>query len=92
MSGYISIQSVYDLIDKGYLVSNHNPKKIRKLISELPSADVRENVRGEWIDTSEGTYCSRCNKFPYDDGEYRLVGWRSNFCPNCGADMRGEKE
>ena len=55
-----------------------------------PSADARENVRGEWLKGGEQPYfrkhfhivvCSVCNK----RGEQR---W--NFCPNCGSDMRGE--
>ena len=55
----------------------------------LPAADVRPVVRGKWTlghlpSTSGGSYavvqCSECNsQFPI---------WRTNFCPNCGADMR----
>lgn len=49
--------------------------------------------RGRWIDepvykqTMDGrtwdgyTYCSECR-------EMHEYGYRSNFCPNCGADMR----
>lgn len=61
-------------------------------INREPTADVRENVRGKWIKGGEQPYfrkhfdivvCSICNK----RGEHR---W--NFCPNCGADMRGDTE
>lgn len=45
--------------------------------------------RGEWIkDRSGAEYCSKCLKYPYDDGEYYIAGWNSDFCPRCGADMR----
>ena len=44
--------------------------------------------QGEWIETSDGTMCGNCHKFPYDDGEYHIANWHSDFCPNCGADMR----
>lgn len=44
--------------------------------------------QGEWIETSEGTKCSNCHKLPYDDGEY-IADWHSDFCPNCGARMKG---
>lgn len=56
------------------------------LIDTEPTADVRENVKGEWKWVSffkNGSYgnfgCSVCG--------YRN-GTRYNFCPNCGADMR----
>ena len=46
-------------------------------ISKLPSA---EQKRGEWIVQDGAVRCSEC-------GEPNMK-W--NFCPNCGADMRGE--
>ena len=51
----------------------------------LPAADVRPVVRGKWVQVM-GKYdwmvkCSRCNGVPIET---------SNFCPNCGADMREE--
>ena len=58
-------------------------------IEDYPAADVVERKRGEWkiaafgID-GEDVYCSVCGiggNLPY---------W--NFCPVCGADMRGESE
>ena len=57
------------------------------IVDNMPRADVRENVRGEWIYTEEDkrqTYpiikCSIC-------GHY--VGGEWNYCPNCGAQMMG---
>lgn len=51
-----------------------------------PTADVRKNVRGEWLHISDGycdvLKCSQCGK---------TTDSQSNFCPNCGADMRGDK-
>lgn len=55
------------------------------LIDTEPTADVRENVRGEWkIYCDENgkvtdCYCNQC-------GCNSFIG--GNFCPNCGADMR----
>jgi Leu/Phe-tRNA-protein transferase len=44
-----------------------------------------EQKQGEWIASTEyGSIlhkCSKCHK--YND-------WESDFCPNCGADMRGD--
>ena len=49
--------------------------------------NFRENVRGEWI-------------FPYGDKKYKRcsvcgrvfysIPYNTNFCPNCGADMRSK--
>lgn len=55
--------------------------------------DVRENVRGEWLQhTIDGNVwsidkdtCSVCKETFYQISETGCV-W--NYCPNCGADMR----
>ena len=52
-------------------------------VLQQPAADVRENVRGEWkhgdMPTYGGYKCSICGSNALN---------KSNFCPNCGADMR----
>jgi len=56
-------------------------------IEKLPSADVRENVRGEWEGYGHDFF---------GDNEYRCTACKktanikTDFCPNCGADMRTE--
>ena len=54
-------------------------------LESIPPADVRENVRGEWrkMNHNLGYECSECG-FECDMTYY--------FCPNCGADMRGESD
>ena len=65
-------------------------------LKELPSADVRENVEGEWIDDDMAiglVICSKCRNKGYKN---RNRWWRSyaedtfKFCPNCGAKMEVE--
>lgn len=61
-------------------------------IKSLEPADVAPVVHGRWIEDEgegyHGIHCSRCNfSIPY--GNVRM-GY--NFCPNCGAKMRGEQE
>lgn len=66
---------------------------IRHVIQIQPTADVRENVKGEWlskIDTdTEMIECSYCGCRAIR-GPYRLaLGTKGfGFCPYCGADMR----
>ena len=68
-------------------------RAIRKIVENMPAADVRPVVRGEWgkklnpsfspFDDS-GAYLYRCNQCGH------IQNYESNFCPNCGADMREE--
>lgn len=63
-------------------------------LDDAPTADVRENVKAHWIDmkpTGDSRFmCSRCKgkeKVPTIMGEPIVL----DYCPNCGADMRGDK-
>lgn len=65
---------------------------VNETIDDQPTADVRENVRGEWIEITNETeewywHPSKCSVC----GAEMLLSF-DNFCPNCGADMRGGKE
>ena len=52
-------------------------------IDSVPAADVRPVVRGKWKRNERGNYnCSNCKS------EHNAV-FGFIFCPNCGADMRG---
>ena len=65
------------------------------LIKAIPSADVVEVKHGKWQITDaypHNVYCSECHKrfaqthwAVWEDGSLPR-----NYCPNCGADMRGE--
>lgn len=39
--------------------------------------------KGKWIQHESISECSECRAYFYIE---------SNYCPSCGADMRGEKE
>lgn len=42
---------------------------------------------GYWEhDETGANFCSVCDKYPYDDGEYHLI-WHTDYCPHCGAKM-----
>ena len=63
----------------------------QKYASEVPKGCPIDRPHGEWIETTSGTICSNCGEYPYDDGEYHIANWHSDFCPSCGADMRQNK-
>ena len=56
---------------------------IRKIAAYLPAADVREVKMGKWIAWYGAVRCTEC-------GHDTIK--KTNFCPNCGADMRGEED
>ena len=71
---------------------------IIELLKDIPSVD---RPKGEWLDedgdkveiddngiTECSCWCSVCGEWLVASDEYPTKG---NFCPNCGADMRGEK-
>lgn len=81
--------------------SNRNNKdwvrRVEVVIDNQPTADVRENVKGEWLpmkrfggETGQtpDVMCSVCHAPALWLGTLGCI--RSNYCPNCGADMRGE--
>lgn len=88
MSDYISREAVCEVcadvfglpIDDGEEVIF----EINRRVKRLPAADVRPAVHGHWED--RGSLSARCSEC----GCKSLRA--SDFCPNCGADMRGEQE
>ena len=55
-------------------------------IKDIPAADVRENVSAKWEYVGfMAVGCSNCHETFYE-----LTS--DNYCPNCGADMRGDNE
>lgn len=67
--------------------------KLWKQAYERGKAEARP--QGEWflLDecSNEGVYCSNCHKKVYRV-EYANQKVKSNYCPNCGADMREEAD
>ena len=63
-------------------------------LREMPSAQS-ERKKGYWVSQKGGGYrCSECGRYALDevDGNFIHVAFESNFCPYCGADMRGEED
>ena len=70
-------------------------KVLCEKIQEMPTV---ERPHGEWVEKhcDYGVYycCSNCNKMPPNyECDYKEGAIKTNFCPNCGADMReGESD
>lgn len=56
-------------------------KLLCKKIREIPTADVVERKKGEWLDMGSGQVCSECHEIQYGYDNYR------RYCANCGARM-----
>lgn len=74
-------------IDYGFTWDDITPthEEMYALIDRQPTAQPK---KGKWIgadyDWDIGIYmCDQCEKFAMT---------KSGFCPNCGADMRGEED
>lgn len=64
-------------------------------IIKMSSTEIEEIKHGEWTEQEApyvNTYeCSNCKRwFVLEDGTPEENNY--NYCPNCGADMRGEKK
>ena len=70
------------------LIDLKTAENAASVLKYAPTADVKPIVRGEWVDNgisdSVLAKCSVCG-----------IVWGSvtfDFCPGCGADMRGEQK
>lgn len=65
----------------------------KRVIAEMPAADVAPVVNGRWDDSGRYTFpsgntairCTNCG-CALTESEYRLNNW--NYCPVCGAKMQ----
>ena len=66
---------------------------IKGIVDSMPTIEP-ERETGEWIHDGKAfaggcdwMYCSVCGHMDID-----VPNTRTNFCPNCGADMRGGEQ
>lgn len=88
MSDLIDRQVAIDAMSKALeRVFPEHRQIAEKCLNALPSAQP-ERKRGEWIkiipEEGHGIYRAKCDQC----GEYDF--FETNYCGNCGADMRGE--
>lgn len=67
---------------------------VPNIIRSIPTADVQPVKRGHWIDMGDHEQCSECNATRLKEFQSyygKVTRWeKTNYCPYCGADMRGE--
>lgn len=84
----ISRQAVLDELEKWDWQDLYLPIHFKQILDDVPSVENK----GEWIYLDEcansGYYCSICHKKLVKDGWSDTVK-KINFCPNCGARMKG---
>ena len=94
MDDLISRQDAIDKVEmlaKKYFDHPVILRSVRDMIEELPSAQP-ERKTGKWILDDEYIDCSACRHEKWSRVPYESLVKRFNFCPNCGADMRGERK
>ncbi len=102
LAEYIDRQAVREILYNHYSRDVYTHEGIAHKVSaeidvdelnSIPTVKVREAVKGEWLpmyDATEqgdcyqcGCYCSNCGLELQSE---------PNYCPKCGADMRGKQE
>lgn len=89
------IHNVDKVYSTGELSADDCKDAAHSILKDLPSAQP-QRMRGRWIDAHRygwsGAYwfikCGNCGYERRDDNHDLDVEYK--FCPNCGADMRGE--
>lgn len=69
-----------------YVAQLNERTELKRKIYDFPAADVAEVRHGEWIPVDEkrdAFDCSECDA---------MVSRMMNYCPRCGARMKGEGE
>lgn len=74
-----------DEFTEGY---NFAVNEYREKIRAIPAADVQPIEHGKWLKVSWNNYkCSLCDTQYAGMGAITFI-----YCPNCGANMRGDTE
>ena len=99
MTEYIKRQDACAEVDRGDLLVDDNASWAKECINRTPPADVAEVKHGHWKvinkqqSNQDGFWTERylqCSECSYERRHSWLRGEKTNYCENCGADMRGK--
>lgn len=76
-----AIETMHDVLEQAGVKDS---SKWDKMFYDIPPADVRGNIRAEWINIMGHQVCNLCG--------YKSDILPTKFCPNCGSDMRPYNE
>ena len=93
MSKYVKVEDIkntlIELVKSGEWLGRKTTTRIIKALGDIPTIEVSE---GEWIIHFDDLFpeestieCPICH-------EEQPLGIDDNYCPNCGAKMKGTKE
>lgn len=85
-----------EYIDKGTAIAkltalevtepNATMTSAKRLLADMPAADVAPVVHGRWLCGEDYMFCSKCGmQWNYCDNDTQDF----KYCPNCGAKMDG---
>ena len=84
------LEDVRDAICENILGNHAELDELREAVRMATEA-LRERKTGRWIQENPvcKPYCSECKEYCF--GLHGFDYTTTNYCPNCGADMRGEE-
>ena len=104
MDDLISRQAAIDVIDAVFPVDPMKSEYAQGIacgaalaktyVEQLPSAQKKGHWIGEHLKYPSGyiTFIYHCSECGYEERHAYEDSKPSNFCPNCGADMRGDTD
>lgn len=87
-------EAIYLLRNTAWLAPSENYESVEEAVGMATEA-LKERPRGKWVERNSYVVCSVCempSHTVYVMNLNKYIPVKTKFCPNCGADMRGEKD
>lgn len=72
-------------------IAGFSDELVIEILDDIPVADVAPVKHGRWEKRRNSWYCTNCGK-GYIITYGMLAASAYNYCPNCGAKMKGDTE